>query len=113
MKVLFTGPLLDFSGFGHFSRIFLKSLNESDIELTARPLKYDQLDPGQEFQPPIWLNKLLEKDLQNVDLALQCTTCNVEAVPVPGVCNGLYTFFESDRLQVAWAQTIRFSYCTV
>ena len=104
MKILFTGPLLDFSGFAHAARTFLKMLNESDVELTARPLRYDQLDPGQAFKPEPWLSDLLLNDLQNVDMCIQTTTCNVEAVLVPGVCNGLYTFFESDRLQVAWAQ---------
>lgn len=104
MKVLFTGPLLDFSGFAHASRNFLRALNESDLDLTARPLRYDQLDPGQKFISPDWLTKLLHTDLQNVDMVIQMTTSNVEAVPVPGVLNGLSTFFETDRLQPSWAR---------
>lgn len=104
MKTLFTGPLLNFSGFAHASRNVLRALNESGMELTARPLTYDRLDAGQKFQPEDWLKNLLKNDLQNVDMAIQMTTCNVEAVPIPGICNGLYTFLESDRLQVSWAQ---------
>ncbi len=104
MKLLFTGPLLDFSGFAHASRSVLRALNESDLELTARPLRYDKLDDGQEFTPDEWLSTLLKNDLQGVDMALQMTTSNVEAVPVPGVLNGLYSFFETDRLQPSWAQ---------
>lgn len=103
MKLLFTGPLLDFSGFAHASRLFLRTLAESDLELTARPLQYDQLDQGQAFVPEPWMAKLLQNDLQNVDMAIQMTTCNDEAVPIPGVLNGLYSFFESDRLQSSWA----------
>lgn len=104
MKVLFTGPLKDFSGFAHAARNLLQALNESDqIDLVARSITYDQLDQGQVFVTPSWMEGLLRKPLEEIDLVLQTTTCNVEAVPVPGVVNGLYTFFETDRLQPAWA----------
>lgn len=104
MKLLFAGPLLDFSGFAHASRHLLRSLAESDkLDIVARTITYDALDEGQKFVAPEWLKPLLEKDLQGVDLALQITTCNSEAVPVPGIPNGLYTFFETDRIQASWA----------
>lgn len=104
MKLLFTGPLLDFSGFAHASRIFLRTLLQDEmIEVTARALKYDQLDAGQQFKPEDWLVNALQKDLQGVDMAIQMTTCNVEAVPIPGILNGLYTFLESSHLQISWA----------
>jgi hypothetical protein len=103
MKLLFTGPLLDFSGFAHASRNFLHALVASNkFDLTARALKYDLAD--NKFEPEPWLNALLKTDLQDVDMAIQMTTCNIEAQPVPGICNGLYTFLESDRLQAAWTQ---------
>jgi len=105
MKLLFTGPLQDFSGFAHASREFMRALLEHDkFDVVARALKYDQLDEGQEFKTPKWMEECLEKDLMDVDVAIQMTTCNVEAQPVPGIVNGLYTFFETDRLQVTWAQ---------
>lgn len=104
MKILFTGPLLDMSGFAHASRNFLKVLLQCpDTEVVARALKYDQLDPGQKFVQEPWLTTTLERDLTNISMAIQMTTCNVEAVPVPGVVNGLYTFIESDRMQMSWA----------
>lgn len=104
MKLLYTGPLLDFSGFAHASRNLLRALNESsDLEITARPLMFDSLDNGQEFQVPDWMDPLLKNDLQDVDIALQMITCNGEAVPVPGIPNGLYTFLETDRVQQSWA----------
>jgi hypothetical protein len=104
MKLLFTGPLLDFSGFAHASRIFLRTLLQDEtITVTARALKYDQLDPGQRFVPEPWLSNALQQDLQDVDMAIQMTTCNVEAVPIPGILNGLYTFLESSHIQVSWA----------
>jgi len=103
MKLLFTGPLLDFSGFAHASRIFLRTLLQDDnIVVTARALKYDQLDVGQAFKPDAWLSAVLARDLQDVDVAIQMTTCNVEAVPIPGILNGLYTFLESSHMQLSW-----------
>lgn len=105
MRVLFTGPVLDFSGFGHASRNFLRMLTvDNKLDVVARPLRYDQLDAGQVFTPPEWMAPLLTKPLTGVDMSLQMTTCNQEAVPVPGILNGLYTFFETDRLQPSWAQ---------
>lgn len=104
MKLLFTGPLLDFSGFAHASRMFLRTLlQDPELTITARALKYDQLDPGQQFLPEPWLTTALANDLQGVDMAIQMTTSNVEAVPIPGVVNGLYTFLESSHIQVSWA----------
>jgi glycosyltransferase involved in cell wall biosynthesis len=102
MKLLFCGPLKDFSGFAHASRSFLKCLNEGNLDLAARAITYDKLDGGKSIEPQPWLEELLRKDIQNVDMVIQMTTCNIEAVPVPGVCNGLYTFIESDRMQAAW-----------
>ena len=104
MKLLFTGPLQDFSGFATASRIFLRTLLQDDnIVVTARALKYDQLDVGQAFKPDAWLSAVLARDLQDVDVAIQMTTCNVEAVPIPGILNGLYTFLESSHMQLSWA----------
>jgi hypothetical protein len=103
MKILFIGPLLDMSGFAHASRNFLKVLLQlPDIEIVARAIKYDQLDAGQKFIPEPWLTTALEKDLLNVNMAIQMTTCNIEAQPVPNVVNGLFTFLESDRMQMSW-----------
>lgn len=104
MKVLFTGPIQDFSGFAHASRNFLRTLLQNPLlDVVARPLRYDQLDSGQKFQTPEWMVGPLSKRLVDIDMVIQMTTCNVEAQPVPGVCNGLYTFFETDRLQPSWA----------
>ena len=114
MKVLFSGPTLDFSGFGHASRDFLRALAHGDHDVVVRPLKYDSLDSGQTFKVPDWMRPLLLKDLNNVNLVIQMTTSNIEAVPAPGVCNALYTFLESDRLQRSWVEAAnRFDFLMV
>lgn len=102
MKLLFCGPLKDFSGFATASRNFLRALTFTDLDLTARAIVYDKLDSKDQFEVPYWLQSLLEKDINNVDACLQMTTCNIEAQPIPGVMNGLYTFLESDRMQPSW-----------
>lgn len=108
MKICFTGPLLDFSGFATASRHFLQALVSASkdaslgLSITARALRYDIADPGSEYKPESWLKEALEESLQDVDFLIQATTCNVEAVPKPGVMNALYTFFELDRIPVPW-----------
>jgi glycosyltransferase involved in cell wall biosynthesis len=103
MRILFTGPLLDFSGFAHASRNFLKALIKTNNDIVARELVYDSSDEGKEYIPESWMLECLEKPLDGIEMVLQMTTCNIEAVPVKGVCNGLYTFLESDRVQKSWA----------
>jgi len=108
MKICFTGPLLDFSGFATASRNFLNALvvasqdPKMDLTITGRALRYDMPDPGAEFRPEPWLSKLLQASLQDVDCLIQATTCNIEAVPKPGILNALYTFFELDRIPGPW-----------
>lgn len=99
-------PCLDYSGFAHAARMLIRTLQQNPLlEVVARPLKYDQLDVGQQYIPPDWLKDALDKSITtNVDIVLQVTTCNVEAEVIPGVLNGLYTFFETNRLQPLWSQ---------
>jgi len=105
MKVLFVGPINDFSGFAHASRLFLKTLNETEFEVVARPLKYDQMDQGQSVEIEEWQQELMDKTIsEGIDIVIQMTTCNIEAQPVPGVLNFLYSFFETDTIPPAWAQ---------
>lgn len=105
MKVLFCGPIEDFSGFAHASREFLRTLNATSLEVVARPLKYDQLDAGQSVEIEEWQRELQRKTItEGIDVVIQMTTCNIEAQPVPGVMNLLYTFFETDTIPPGWAQ---------
>lgn len=105
MKLLFIGPIKNFSGFATASRGLLRTLSISpEIDVVARAITYDQLDNEQQFQTPDWLTPLINKSIvDGVDMCLQVTTCNIEANPIPGVLNGLYTFFETDKLQPSWA----------
>jgi hypothetical protein len=118
MKTLFVAPLLDFSGFSHAARAMLQMLNHAGVDLVARPLKYDVADSGSEYQPEEWITGLLEKPLTEIDLVIQSTTPNVEAVPVPAkftfewdkatrkVCNAIYTFVETDRIPQTWVEKL-------
>lgn len=106
MKLCFTGPILDFSGFAHAARGMLRALHHSGVDLVARPITYDKADSGNGYEMEDWLKPLVEKPLEGIDMLLQCTTANIEAQPKPGVCNGLYTFFEFDRIPVTWARKV-------
>lgn len=102
MRICFTGPLLGFSGYGSFSRNFLKTLYVAGFDVVARDLKYDKSDKL--LQIPPWMQETLEKPLTNIDVLIQATTMNVEAVPKPGILNGIYFFFETDRIPPAWVE---------
>lgn len=106
MKILFTGPLLDFSGFAYASRSMLQTFNCRNVDLVARALRYDIADPGTEYQPEEWMSDLLRRPLEGIDLLIQSTTPNVEAVPKKGICNGIYTFVETDRIPQTWVNQL-------
>ena len=101
MKICFAGPLLDFSGFAHAARGMLRGLVHAGADIVARSISYDS---GGNYEPEKWMLPLLEESLDNVDIFIQSTTCNIEANPKPGICNGLYTFLELDRIPVQWSQ---------
>jgi hypothetical protein len=98
MKMLFCGPVLDFSGYANFSRNLARTLKHAGIDLVVRPLRYDQRDNNEQYEPEPWLKEMLQRPLKGIDIILQNTTPNVEAVPKPGLMNGLYFFWETDRL---------------
>lgn len=106
MKLLLCGPICDFSGYSTFSRNLAKSLSYANSDLVLRAISYDQRDNGDKFIPPSWMDLALKRPLQDIDLLLQVTTPNIEAVPKPGICNGLAFFWESDRLPPTWLQII-------
>lgn len=106
MKVAFAGPLQDLSGFATASRALLKTLHHAGIDLVARALKYDQADKGTDYIPPEWMTELFKKPLIGIDLLIQSTTPNIEAVPAPGVCNAIYTFIETDRIPQHWVDKL-------
>lgn len=105
MKVLFSGPYLDSSGFASASRSILKSLtNDKRIKVAARPIRYDQPDEIYDFKFNSNVIEAHNADLLDIDIFIQCTTCNIEATPKPGIINILYTFFETNFISIEWAQ---------
>ena len=104
MKVCFAAPLDGFSGYSVTSRNLLRALSHGGMDIAARTLRYDQRDPGQQFDTPIWLKELLRKPITNIDLLIQSTTLNIEAQPKPGICNAIMFYAETDRIPPAWAE---------
>ncbi len=107
MKICFIAPLQDYSGYATFSRIFLKTLDSCNFDLTARALKYDSLDNPDQYKEDERQTELLSRPLQDIQMVIQNTTPNIEAIPKLGLINGIYFFWESDRLPPAWIQKIQ------
>lgn len=106
MRTLFVGPICDLSGFAHAGRSMLQALNHDKMDLVVRPLKYDMADPGTEYKVEPWLVDLLKRPMEGIDLLIQSTTPNIEANPKPGICNGIYTFIETDRIPQYWTDRL-------
>lgn len=106
MRILFTGPIEDFSGFATASRFFLSALIASGADVTARALRYDKIDEGKSVNISDEIRQALNKPIcgEDFDVCIQMTTCNIEAHPVPGMMNILYTFVETDKLPPHWAE---------
>lgn len=114
MKICFIAPLQDYSGYASFSRLFLKTMQAGGLDVVARALKYDQLDSESQYKEEPWLTEALNKPLEGIEMVIQCTTPNIEAQPKPGLINGLYFFWETDRLPPSWlAQIEKFDFVMV
>jgi glycosyltransferase involved in cell wall biosynthesis len=113
MRICFIAPLLGFSGFNRAAKHLLQGLHQAGADLVVRNLQYDVPDPGTEFIPPQWMQTLMERPLEGIDVVIQCTTANVEAEPKPGLLNVLYSFFEYDRIPPMWANKINQFHCVI
>lgn len=106
MKLLLVGPLKDMSGYASAARNLAKALHYAGCDLVLRNIQYDQRDNGEVLQLEPWADEALKRPLEDIDTFIQCTTPNIEANPKPGILNGLYFFWESDRLPQHWLQIV-------
>lgn len=100
-KVLFVGPLKDFSGYASASRDYVRALNDSGLHLVTRDLRYD----GGNYQRNHFERTLAKRDAQNVDIVIQQTTPN-EMEPKEGCFNVGIFCWETDRLPDLWVSQL-------
>lgn len=100
-KVLFVGPLKDFSGYASASRDYVRALNDAGLHLVTRDLRYD----GGNYTRNYFEKQIARRDAQNVDIVIQQTTPN-EMEPKEGCFNVGIFCWETDRLPDLWVNQL-------
>lgn len=100
-KILYIGPIKDFSGYAHAARDYIRALDQAGCELVTRSLKYD----GGNYKFSEREEELFNKDTNNVKIVIQQTTPN-ETERLPGVFNVNYFAWETDRVPTEWVNQL-------
>lgn len=104
-KILYIGPVRDFSGYATASRGYVRALHEAGADLVVRPVRYDQADLGNAYQPTDVERELLRRDLNGVDVVIQHMTPN-EMRPVDGKVNIAVVAWETTRIPPYWVEKL-------
>jgi len=104
-KILYIGPLRDFSGYATAARGYIRALYEAGANLVLRPVRYDQADPGTSYKVTDLERELLRRDLNNVDIVIQHVTPN-EMRPAPGKINIAVVAWETTRIPAYWVEKL-------
>lgn len=105
MRILYIGPVRDFSGYAAASRGYINALHRAGADLVVRAIRYDRADSGSEYAPTELERELLRKPLENIDVVVQHTTPN-ELRPVPGKTNIAVVAWETNRIPEYWAKKL-------
>ncbi len=100
-KILFVGPLKDFSGYANAARNYVRSLDKVGCELVTRSVRYD----SGSYKYSDREVALENKNLQGVEIILQQTTPN-ETERKEGVFNVNIFCWETDRIPREWVNQI-------
>ena len=100
-KILFVGPLRDFSGYACASRNYVEALNKAGCDITTRHLNYD----GAKFELSEDMRKLEYKNTNNINIVVQQTTPN-ETERKDGVFNVNIFCWETDRIAPEWVNQL-------
>lgn len=100
-KILFIGPLKDFSGYANASRHYVNALDSVGCNLVTRHLKYD----GGQYQYTDRETELEDKSLQDINIIIQQTTPN-ETERKDGLFNVNLFCWETDRVPHEWVNQL-------
>tara|TARA_R110002096_G_scaffold237548_1_gene428344 strand:+ start:1660 stop:2868 length:1209 start_codon:yes stop_codon:yes gene_type:complete len=104
-KILYIGPVRDFSGYATAARGYIQALHDAGANLVVRPVRYDQADPGTGYKVTDLERMLLKRDLKDVDVVIQHLTPN-EMRPAPGKTNIAIVAWETTRIPTYWADKL-------
>lgn len=100
-KILYVGPLADFSGYATAARDYVRALDSVGCNLVTRCLSYD----GGSHNFSEREKELLSKETQGIDIVIQHTTPN-ETERKNGLFNVNYFAWETDRVPNEWVEKI-------
>lgn len=104
-KILYIGPVRDFSGYATAARGYVRALHEAGANLTVRPVRYDQADPGTAYKPADFERKLLDNNLKDVDVVIQHLTPNEMRI-APGKINIAVVAWETTKIPAYWVEKL-------
>tara|TARA_R110002096_G_scaffold237547_1_gene428340 strand:+ start:1663 stop:2862 length:1200 start_codon:yes stop_codon:yes gene_type:complete len=104
-KILYIGPVRDFSGYATAARGYIQALHDAGANLVVRPVRYDQADPGTGYKVTDLERELLKRDLDGVDVVIQHLTPN-EMRPAPGKTNIAIVAWETTKIPTYWADKL-------
>jgi len=105
MKILYIAPVRDFSGYANAARGYIRALYQAGADIAVRAIRYDKADPGSMYEPTDIENKLLKRDLKNIDIVIQHTTPN-EMRPMDDKVNIAIVAWETTRIPPYWVNKL-------
>lgn len=100
-KMLFVGPLKDFSGYASAARDYVRALDKAGCDIVTRDLTYD----GGNFPRSDREKELANRNVRDVDIIIQHTTPN-EMEPKEGLFNVGAFCWETDRIPDLWVEQL-------
>ncbi len=104
-KILYIAPVRDFSGYATAARGYIQALDKAGADIVTRPIRYDQADPGTDYQCTEREKELLKKPLTDIDVVIQHTTPN-EARPTKNKVNIAIVAWETTRIPAYWVEKL-------
>lgn len=100
-KVVYVGPLRDFSGYAHAARDYVRALDAEGVDVATRDVIYD----GGSYKRTDREEELANKSVQDIDILIQHTTPN-ETEPKEGVFNVSIFCWETDLVPQPWVDQL-------